>query len=116
MRAFAALPGDRVALSETALYEMLLAREKLAPTTVGAGFALPHPRNPVASGAEIEVVHLCFFDEPVDFDTLQAYTKWKFPELPISGRWHVRLLYDRREANRRLFHRRQMADRRIATV
>lgn len=35
-----------------------------------------------------------FLSQPVDFDTLQAYTKWKFPELPVSERWHVRLLQD----------------------
>jgi PTS system nitrogen regulatory IIA component len=72
LRALAALPGDRVALSETALYEMLLVREKLAPTTVGGGFALPHPRDPLVSGVELECVHLCFFEEPVDFGALDA--------------------------------------------
>lgn len=72
LRALAALPGDRVALSETALYEMLLAREKLAPTTVGGGFALPHPRDPLVSGVELEYVHLCFFEKPVDFGALDG--------------------------------------------
>jgi PTS system nitrogen regulatory IIA component len=72
LRTFAALPGDRVALSETALYETLLAREELAPTTVGGGFALPHPRDPIVSGVEIEVVHLCFFAKPVDFGALDG--------------------------------------------
>ncbi len=73
LRALAALPGDRVVLSETALYEMLLAREELAPTTVGGGFALPHPRDPVVSGVELECVHLCFFEEPVDFGALDGH-------------------------------------------
>lgn len=72
LRVLAALPGDRVALSETALYEMLLAREKLAPTTVGGGFALPHPRDPLVSGVELEYVHLCFFEKPVDFGALDG--------------------------------------------
>jgi PTS system nitrogen regulatory IIA component len=72
LRALAALPGDRVALSETALFETLLAREKLAPTTVGAGFALPHPRDPLVSGVELEYVHLCFFEKPVDFGALDG--------------------------------------------
>jgi PTS system nitrogen regulatory IIA component len=72
LRALAALPGDRVALSETVLYEKLRAREELAPTTVGGGFALPHPRDPVVSGAELEVVHLCFFEKPVDFGALDG--------------------------------------------
>ena len=72
LRALAALPGDRVALSEAALYERLLAREKLAPTTVGGGFALPHPRDPLVSGVELEYVHLCFFEKPVDFGALDG--------------------------------------------
>jgi len=72
LRALAALPGDRVALSETALFELLLAREKLAPTTVGAGLALPHPRDPLVSGVELECVHMCFFEKPVDFGALDG--------------------------------------------
>jgi PTS system nitrogen regulatory IIA component len=72
LRAFAALPGDRVALSETAFHETLLAREQLAPTTVGAGFALPHPRDPLVSGVELECVHLCFLETPVDFGALDG--------------------------------------------
>jgi PTS system nitrogen regulatory IIA component len=72
LRALAALPGDRVALSETALYETLLAREELAPTTVGGGFALPHPRDATVSGVELEYVHLCCFEKPVDFGALDG--------------------------------------------
>jgi PTS system nitrogen regulatory IIA component len=72
LRALAALPGDRVALPETALFETLLAREELAPTTVGGGFALPHPRDAVVSGVELEYVHLCCFEKPVDFGALDG--------------------------------------------
>ena len=72
LRALAALPEDRIALSEAALYETLLAREEIAPTTVGAGFALPHPRDPLISGVELEYVHLCFFEKPVDFGALDG--------------------------------------------
>jgi putative GTP pyrophosphokinase len=35
-----------------------------------------------------------FMSQPIDYDTLRAYTKWKFPDLPISEQWHVRLLHD----------------------
>ena len=35
-----------------------------------------------------------FLSQPIDYDTLRAYTKWKFPGLPISEQWHVRLLRD----------------------
>jgi len=73
LRELAALPGDRIALSETALYETLLAREEIAPTTVGAGFALPHPRDPLISGVELECIHLCFFENPIDFGALDGH-------------------------------------------
>ena len=68
--ALAALPGDRVALAPAQLFEMLLAREQLAPTTVGGGFALPHPRDSAVSGVELEYLHVACFQQPVDFHAL----------------------------------------------
>jgi len=35
-----------------------------------------------------------FLSQPVDYDTLYAYTKWKYKDLPVSETWHVRLLSD----------------------
>lgn len=35
-----------------------------------------------------------FLSQPIDFDTLHAYTQWKFPHLPVSEQWHMRLLRD----------------------
>lgn len=70
LRALAALPGDRVSLAPGVLFEMLLARERLAPTTVGGGFALPHPRDSAISGVELEYLHVCCFDRPIDFHAL----------------------------------------------
>lgn len=35
-----------------------------------------------------------FLSQPIDYDTLVAYTEWKFPELGISEQWHARLLAD----------------------
>ena len=32
-----------------------------------------------------------FLSQPVDFDTLLAYTTWKFPDLPTSDQWNERL-------------------------
>lgn len=37
---------------------------------------------------------LTFLCQPIDFDTLRAYTKWKFPDLPVSEQVHVLLLRD----------------------
>ncbi len=35
-----------------------------------------------------------FLDQPIDFDTLWAYTEWKFPDLYVSERTHNLLLRD----------------------
>jgi putative GTP pyrophosphokinase len=35
-----------------------------------------------------------FLSQPIDHDTLAAYTQWKFPDMPISEHWHARLLAD----------------------
>lgn len=33
-----------------------------------------------------------FLSQLVDYDTLYAYTKWKYKDLPVSDTWHIRLL------------------------
>ncbi|MCD6336902.1 MAG: hypothetical protein J7M01_01555 [Candidatus Marinimicrobia bacterium] len=35
-----------------------------------------------------------FLSQPVDFETLYAYTQWKYKGLPVSEKWHNRLLLD----------------------
>lgn len=35
-----------------------------------------------------------FLELPIDYDTLKAYTEWKFPNLGVSDRFHSRLLAD----------------------
>ena len=35
-----------------------------------------------------------FLSQEIDFETLLAYTKWKYPDLPVSERWHNRLMSD----------------------
>lgn len=35
-----------------------------------------------------------FLSQPVDFETLYAYTQWKYKDLPVSEKWHNRLLLD----------------------
>lgn len=35
-----------------------------------------------------------FLSQPLDHDTLLAYTIWKFPGLPVSDYWHNRMLMD----------------------
>ncbi len=35
-----------------------------------------------------------FLSQPIDYDTLVAYTEWKFKNLPVSRHWHSRCLGD----------------------
>lgn len=35
-----------------------------------------------------------FLAQPIDFETLKAYTNWKYPHLTISEQWHARLFAD----------------------
>lgn len=35
-----------------------------------------------------------FLSQELDYDTLKAYTSWKFPNLPVSDTWHQRLMQD----------------------
>jgi PTS system nitrogen regulatory IIA component len=54
------------------LFQLILAREKLASTGVGDGIAIPHPRSPIVLHAEKPVVTLCFLEEPVEFGALDG--------------------------------------------
>lgn len=46
---------------------VLLAREEMGSTGIGAGIAIPHVRNPVVLRVKEPIVTLCFLDKPVDF-------------------------------------------------
>jgi hypothetical protein len=35
-----------------------------------------------------------FLSQVIDYETLKAYTKWKYPKLPVSKKWQNRLLAD----------------------
>lgn len=41
-----------------------------------------------------EAVPTEFLSQPVDYETLYAYTQWKYKDLPVSEKWHNRLLSD----------------------
>jgi PTS system nitrogen regulatory IIA component len=49
------------------LWELFLAREALGSTALEGGIAVPHPRRPVVLAVERPLVHLCFLQEPLDF-------------------------------------------------
>jgi len=59
--------ADLCGLSERAVFEVLLERERLGTTGVGHGIAIPHGKLP-----ELERVHGLFarLEKPVDFDAI----------------------------------------------
>jgi PTS system nitrogen regulatory IIA component len=66
------LPGIPDGVDRELLYQLLLAREALAPTGVGRGIALPHPRDPVVLHLREPRVLLCFPETPVAFGALDG--------------------------------------------
>jgi PTS system nitrogen regulatory IIA component len=54
------LPGIPAGVDRRLLHQLLVAREALAPTSVGDGIAVPHPRDPVVVHVEQPIVFLCF--------------------------------------------------------
>ncbi len=54
------------------LHQVLLARERLASTSVGDGIAIPHPRNPVLLHSSKPVVTLAFLENEIDFAALDG--------------------------------------------
>lgn len=58
------------AIDRAALQEALLEREHLMPTAIGDGFAIPHPRYPLAPDEESALVAVCYLDAPVEWGAL----------------------------------------------
>jgi nitrogen PTS system EIIA component len=54
------------------LYQVLLAREKLASTGIGDGIAIPHARSPIIYHMDSPQVSLCFLEKPVEFNSLDG--------------------------------------------
>ena len=48
----------------------LIEREEMMPTAIGKGIAIPHPRNPIISDIENEMVTLCLLKHPIDYQAL----------------------------------------------
>jgi nitrogen PTS system EIIA component len=75
------------------LRKVLIAREELAPTAIGQGIALPHPRNPVLVHVTRPSVTLCFLENPVDFHALDGRpVRILLTLLSPSVRFHLHLL------------------------
>lgn len=59
-------------LNKKSLWQMLIAREKMTPTAIGNGIAIPHVRNPVVLHVDHPSISLCFLKKPVDFKALDG--------------------------------------------
>jgi PTS system nitrogen regulatory IIA component len=93
LAAVAKLPAIPASVDRELLYQLLLAREALASTSVGGGIAIPHPRDPVVANVDQPLVFLCFLRQPVDFRALDGQpVKVLFLLLSPSVREHLRTL------------------------
>ncbi len=54
------------------LLQVLISRERLEPTAVGNGVAIPHLRNPIVLHLPRPLVALCFLEKPVDFQAVDG--------------------------------------------
>jgi len=54
------------------LVNLLIAREEMASTGVGDGFAIPHVRNPIVLPVERPMISLGLLETPVNFDALDG--------------------------------------------
>ena len=87
------LPGIPQKIPRDLLFQLLLAREALASTSVGDGIAVPHPRDPVIVHVPRPAVFLCFLRNPVDFGAADGIpVRVVFLLLSPSVRDHLKLL------------------------
>ena len=87
------LPAIPHRVNRDLLFQLLLARESLASTSVGDGIAIPHPRDPVIVHVGRPAVFLCFLRNPVDFGAADGIpVRVVFLLLSPSVRDHLKLL------------------------
>jgi nitrogen PTS system EIIA component len=75
------------------LYRLLLAREKMCPTGVGDGIAIPHPRSPIVFQVAVPYVTLCFLEKAVEFGAMDGQpVRVLFTLVSPTVRAHLQLL------------------------
>jgi PTS system nitrogen regulatory IIA component len=75
------------------LLQLLLARERMAPTAIGDGIAIPHTRHPIVLHVDRALLTLCFLEKPVDFGALDGRPVHAlFTVVSPTVRAHLRLL------------------------
>lgn len=84
------LPED---IHRESLLKILLARENMASTGIGDGFAIPHVRNPIILGVNEPLVSLCFLEKPIDFGAIDGLpVQYLFTLITPSTRSHLHLI------------------------
>ncbi len=87
------LPGIPPGANRGMLARLLIGREALAPTAVGDGIAMPHPRDPLVVRVDEPRVLLCLLAQPVDFGAMDGRpVRVLFAILSPSVRQHLHIL------------------------
>jgi PTS system nitrogen regulatory IIA component len=75
------------------VYQGLLEREHLAPTGIGKGVAIPHPRDPLTDMISNALISTCFLETPIDFNAVDGRPVFvMFILLSPSTKTHLHLL------------------------
>jgi PTS system nitrogen regulatory IIA component len=75
------------------VYQGLLEREHLAPTGIGKGVAIPHPREPLKDMVSNALISTCFLETPIDFNAVDGRPVFvMFILLSPSTKTHLHLL------------------------
>jgi len=75
------------------LLRVLLAREAIASTAIGAGIAIPHVRNPVVLHVPRPAISLCFLDRAIEYGALDGRPVDKlFTIISPTTRAHLHLM------------------------
>ena len=72
LASIAELDGIPSNVDRKMLHELLVAREQLAPTGLGGGIAIPHPRDPLVVRVDEPRVLVGFLAQPVDFHAVDG--------------------------------------------
>ena len=93
LTAVAHTPSIPAGVDRKMLARLLIGREALAPTAIGDGVAIPHPRDPLVVRVSEPRVLLCFLARPVDFGAIDGVpVRLLFTLLSPSVRQHLQML------------------------
>jgi PTS system nitrogen regulatory IIA component len=86
------LLGKHIGIDEDGIFSLLQAREQLASTAIGSGYALPHPRERI-EGLTHDVCFIIHLKNPIEFGSVdQTKVHTFFFLLSGSDKGHLNLL------------------------